>query len=92
MLKRIRKQASLRLNMILIKSLLENSKVGTALVARRLRIQLPVQRTYIQSLVQEGPTRCRATKPMHDNYFARALESMLRNKRSYCSEKPTHHS
>lgn len=44
MLKRIKKQTSLRLNMILTKSLLENSKVGTSLVAQRLRIHLPVQK------------------------------------------------
>ena len=61
MLKRIKKQASLRLNMILTKRLLENSKVGTSLVAQRLRIHLPVQRTYMQTLVREDPTCCRVT-------------------------------
>ena len=40
-----------------------------------LRIHLPMQGTQTQSLVQEDPTCCRATKPVHHSYRSpRALE------------------
>ena len=38
------------------------------LVARWLRIRLPMQRTQARSLVREDPTCRRATKPMCHNY------------------------
>ena len=41
---------------------------GASLVAPWLRIRLPVQGTRVRSLVQEDPTCCRATKPVHHNY------------------------
>ena len=60
--------------------------------------------TWVQSLVWEDPTCCRATKPMHHSYWAcareprnhnywspNALEPVLRNKGSHCSEKSMHH-
>ena len=70
---------------------------GTFLVVQWLRIHLPRQGTQVQSLVQEDPTRCKATKPVH-NYWAHmpqllkpaCLEPVLCNKRSHCNEKPTH--
>ena len=39
-----------------------------SLVAQWLRIHLAMQGTRFQALVQEDPTRCRATKPMRHNY------------------------
>ena len=39
-----------------------------------LRIQLPVQETWVLSLVWENPTCHVAFQPMHHNYSARALE------------------
>ena len=44
--------------------------LGTSLVARWLRIRLPVQGTRVRSLVQEDPTCCGETKPVHHNYWA----------------------
>ena len=34
---------------------------------------LPMQGTWVRSLVQENSTGCRATKPVHHNYWACAL-------------------
>ena len=42
--------------------------VGTSLVAKWLRIHLPMQGTRVRALVWEDPTYRRATKPMHHNY------------------------
>ena len=42
----------------------------TSLVVQWLRIRLPVQGTRVRALVQEDPTCCRATKPVHHNYWA----------------------
>ena len=47
-----------------------------------LRIHLPMQGTWVRSLVWEDPTCCRATKPVHHNYRAHALESVPCNRRS----------
>ena len=47
---------------------------GTSLVAQWLRIRLPMQGTWVRSLVWEDPTCHGATKPMHHNYWACALE------------------
>ena len=44
-------------------------RLGNSLVVQWLRIHLPVQRTRVQSLVQEDPIRLGATKPMHHNYL-----------------------
>ena len=38
-----------------------------------LEIHLPMQKTWVQSLVWEDPTCCRTTKPTHHNYGACAL-------------------
>ena len=45
-----------------------------SLVAQWIRIRPPVQETWVWSLLQEDPTCCRATKPMHRNYCVCALE------------------
>ena len=66
-----------------------------------------MQGARVRALVREDPTRRGATKPVHDNYWACALEPashsywahmpgthappMLRNKRSHCNGKPAHH-
>ena len=71
---------------------------GTSLVVQWLRIHLPMQGTWVWSLVWEDPTCRRATKPVRHNYRARVmqllkpacLEPMLRNKRSHHNEKPAH--
>ena len=43
-------------------------RLGNSLVVQWLRIHLPVQRTRVQSLVQEDPTCCGAAKAMCHNY------------------------
>ena len=43
-------------------------QLGTSLVVQWLRIHLPMQGTQVRSLVQEDPTCCGATKPVHHNY------------------------
>ena len=52
---------------------------GTSLVAQWLRIHLPMQGTQVWSLVWEDPTCHGATKPMHHNYWACALEPTSHN-------------
>ena len=50
---------------------LTKSKVnhfGASLVVQWLRIRLPMQRTWVQSLIWEDPTCHGAAKPMHHNY------------------------
>ena len=42
--------------------------MGTSLVVQRLRICLPLQGTWVQSLVQEDSTCCGATKSVRHNY------------------------
>ena len=41
---------------------------GTSLVAQWLRIRLPIQGTWVRSLVQEDPTCHGAPKPLRHNY------------------------
>ena len=52
---------------------------GTSLVAQWLRIRLPMQGTRVRALVREDPTCRGATKPMHHNYWACALEPTSHN-------------
>ena len=47
---------------------------GASLVVQWLIIRLPMQGTQVRALVLEDPTCCRATKPVHHNYWACALE------------------
>ena len=55
---------------------------GTSLVIE-LGVRLPVQGTWIPSLLQEDPTCQRAAEPMHRNYRSLdTLEPLLCNKRS----------
>ena len=71
--------------------LIKNSLVGTSLVVQWLRICLTIQGIWVQSLVWKDRTCHGATKPMHHNYRAHALESMLCSKRSHHSKKPVRH-
>ena len=74
------------------------NKYWASLVAKWVRICLPVQGTQVRALVQEDPTCSGATKPAHCNYKAHVLqllkaarlEPVLQNKRSHRNEKPTH--
>ena len=45
-----------------------------SLVVQWLRIHLPVQRTWVSTLVQEDPTWQGASEPMCHNYWAHTLE------------------
>ena len=65
--------------------------LGTSLVAQWLRIRLPMQGTWVQSLVQEDPTCCGATKPVRHNYRACTLEPTSHNYRARAPQllKPT---
>ena len=47
---------------------INNINRGTSLVARWLRIRLPMQGTQVRALVREDPTRCRAIKPVRHSY------------------------
>ena len=58
---------------------------GTSLVAQWLRICLPMPGTRVRALVREDPTCRRATKPMHHNYWACALEPVCHNYWSLCA-------
>ena len=69
--------------------------IWASLVVQWLRILLPMQGTWVQSLVQEDPTCCGATKPACCNYWARVLQLLsprsrahAPNKRSHRNEKP----
>ena len=52
---------------------------GTSLVAQWLRIRLPMQGTRVRALVQEDPTCRGASKPVHHNYWACAVEPASHN-------------
>ena len=58
----------------------------TFLVAQWLRICLPMQGTRVWALVQEDPTSCGATKPVHHNYWACALEPKSHNYSAHMSQ------
>ena len=53
--------------------------LGASLVVQWLRIHLPMQGTRVQVTVREDPTCRWATKPMHHNYWACALEPGRQN-------------
>ena len=60
------------------------------LVVQWLRICLPMQGSWVQSLAQKDPTCLRAAEPVSHNYGTWALEPVLCNKRRHHSEKPEH--
>ena len=53
---------------ILGENVIQNSSIGTSLVAQWLRVRLPMQGTRVPSLVREDPTCRGATKPVRHNY------------------------
>ena len=68
------------------------------------RIYLPMQETWVPSLIQKDPICCEATRPTHHNSWACApelgshsywsacvLEPVVNSKRSHRNEKPAHH-
>ena len=71
---------------------IKSNSWGTSLVVQWLRIHLPVQGTWVPSLVEEDPACFSATKPVCRNCWASALECVLCNKRSHRSEKLSHRS
>ena len=72
--------------------------IGASLVVQWLEICLAMWSTWIQSLLWEDPTCCRAAEPTSQNYWAHVphywsqhtLEPVLWNKGSHCSEKPAY--
>ena len=59
---------------------------GASLVARWLRIRLPMQGIRVRALVQEDPTCHGATKPLRHNYQACTLEPVCHNYWAYVSQ------
>ena len=57
----------------------KNCTLGASLVAQWLGIRLPMQGTRVRALVGEDPTCRRATKPVHHNDWACALEPVSHN-------------
>ena len=70
-------------------SLSKRASWETSLAVQWLRIHLPMKESQVRSLIQEDLTCCSATKPVSHRYWAHALQSVLYNKRSHPSEKPT---
>ena len=66
------------------------SRLKTSLVVQRLGICLPMQGTWVWSLIQENPTCFGAPGRICHSYGTWALEPVLSRKRSYCNEKPVH--
>ena len=75
-------------------------RVGrTSLVLQWIRIHLPIQWIWVQSLVQEASSCHGATVPVYHLLSLRATatkacrpRAMLRNEGSQCIEKPTRYS
>ena len=83
--------------------ILVNKELGTSLAVQWIRIRLPVQGTWVRSLIWEDSTCHGATKPECCNYWAHVLyspqfitteplrlETMLHNERSHHG-KPVYH-
>ena len=60
-----------------------------SVVVQSLRICLPMQQTWVQSLVWEYPTCQGAAKPMHHSYCPWALEPVPGSKKRHHGDKPT---
>ena len=88
-------QASFKSALNHLKSFLNNFLSGfRTFLGLVLRICLPMQETWVQSLVLEDPKQQGATKPMHNNgtYALQLLKpwgprTLLHNKRRHCNEK-----
>ena len=57
----------------------KNRVTGASLVAQWLGIHLPRQGTWVQALIWEDPTCCGATKPVHHNHWACAIQPASHN-------------
>ena len=64
---------------------MKRTRCRTSLVAQWLRIRLPVQGTWVRSLVQEDPTCRGATKPVRHNYWARVPQLLKPTRLEPCS-------
>ena len=64
---------------LIFPSMSKRSPSRASLVAQWLRIHLPMQGTWVRTLVQEDPTCHGATKPGHHNYWACSLEPVSHN-------------
>ena len=53
------------LEKLIERELLKYCYIGTSLVAQWIRLHLPMQGTWVRSLVWEDSMCCGATKPMH---------------------------
>ena len=58
-----------------LKNICQKNRSKASLVAQWWRIHLPMQDTWVQSLIWEDPSCCGATNPEHHNYWVCALES-----------------
>ena len=65
------------------KKCFKNNGVATSLGVQWLRMHLPIQGTRVWFLAQEDPTGCRATKPVHRNYWTHELQIL-----SLCTYSP----
>ena len=74
-----RKKTGKSTNMCKLNNVLLKKQLWTSLVVQWLRLCLPMQGTWVRSLVWEDPTCHRATKPLHHNYWACVLEPTSHN-------------
>ena len=74
------------LSPILAGGFFTTSTTWKALLIQWLRIHLTMQETWVQSLVWEDPTCCRATKPKSHNYWACAPEPRNCNYRAHMQQ------
>ena len=71
--------------------MLKKSPEGTSLVVQWKRTCLPMQRARVRSQIWEDATCHGTNEPTCPHYRnLGALEPVLHDKRSHCSEKPTH--
>ena len=66
----------------------KNHWIGTSLVAQWIRMCLPMQGTWVQSLVQEDSTCCRATKPVCCNYWNPWAQSLCSTREAMAMRSP----
>ena len=55
-----------------------------------LRIRLPMQGTWVRSLVQEDPQIAEQLSWCTERTESVTLEPVIPNNRSYCNDKPSH--
>ena len=78
-------------NYIEVKDAYKEFVTANSLVIQWLRVCQPMQGPWVQSLVWEDSTCCRAAKAHGPQLLSpRALEPVLHNKRSHSNEKASH--